>query len=718
MAKKKASGGGKASFDFKKFFLEKGEKIAMIVAGVGLALLALLGVMQATRADSPGTITSKLKEGAQNIDSRLAQTQGQEPPPIVLPEGANTYVVVGPFDYRTENEWFNTAGTIIEKRVNPTILAATEGTASFAIGAIGVFDIQGDAIAVVENRTQAQSNNRQIDRFKKQGRGGAPKAGLHTQQVPTPAAPAPTPGQIQPPQPPGSGGNTGGRGGSGPQMQTGRTGEPEIQYLPLDSQQLEKAVLALNLLPARMAVVEGVVPYKAQVEKYLRALRLESDQLLDAEGSAPTYRGLNVERQVLAADGKTVLQDWTSFNHVDAVADLYKITAEFVTEEKYKDLIPDPAQRLYMKKPKFVRGSYASANLNELGKALQELEKTGPPKQLGVRGNKFQGQVDPFNPDDIQRGGATAPGVGPQGAGGNPIPGGFIPNRNEGPGRGGPATMATQQQARNNAAPVWKFQFIDPTIEPSKCYRYRVQLKADNPNKGKKDLVAIPSSASVDELMSDWFEIPGMVVAPPEEYLYAHGEKAKEKTAIGNADFDTTVLKFHRWFDFIRVTKSSSRSDPIGEWVVADIEAKRGQYVQQEKNFKLPLWSMVYGTYLFRDLINGEKPRNLAQFLKRENVKVNFMPRDATLLVDFEGGKGIYKLPNGQSVTDECVAEVLLITDDGKTLMMTSRNTSDDKMIADRVARERAWEQWLFDVENAGKNAQNAATNAPPPRGG
>lgn len=178
MAKKKASS-GKAKFDFKQFMLAKGEKIAIIVAGVGLALLALLGIMQATRADSPGTITAKLKDGAQSIDTRLAQTEGQEPKPIELPEGDNVYVKVGPFDYRTDNEWFNLGGNIIDKRVNPAILAPTEGTVSFAMGGVGVFDIQGGAIAVIENRQNAQSNAGAINRFKKQGRGGAESRSTH-----------------------------------------------------------------------------------------------------------------------------------------------------------------------------------------------------------------------------------------------------------------------------------------------------------------------------------------------------------------------------------------------------------------------------------------------------------------------------------------------------------------------------------------------------------
>ena len=78
-------------------------------------------------------------------------------------------------------------------------------------------------------------------------------------------------------------------------------------------------------------------------------------------------------------------------------------------------------------------------------------------------------------------------------------------------------------------------RFIDVTSSPATAYRYRVALKAKNPNyrKPAKDL-AIPRIAEKELLQSDWFEMPvrvarrtpqpqspPVVQVPPEEYLYA-----------------------------------------------------------------------------------------------------------------------------------------------------------------------------------------------------
>jgi len=695
MAKNKSTGKTKTKFDFQQFLLTKGEKIAMIVAAVGLALLALFGIMAASHAESPNGLAGKLRDGVTMIDSQLLEVKGQNPEKPVLPEGV-VYRVVSVDEFKTPNDWFNTSGNIIEKRVNPTILTATEGSASFVSGGVGVWSIQDDKIAVIENRVVAKNNPGLIKHLQKNANRPQPKAPPPAAAPAAPAAP-----QV---------GNPGGRGGAGPQLNQGRSGEPEIVYIPLEGPQINNAQLAINCQPIRMAVVEGIVPYKAQVQKYLNALRLETDSALEAEGSAPAYQGLIVERQVLAADGKTELQDWTFFDHVAEIRDLYRITAEFVTEDpRYKDFIPDPSHQLYIRLPKFVRGAYSLSNLSELGKALQEIQKSGPPKNLEGKAKRVGGEENIFDPQDIASQSSGQP-KGPPGIASEGRPTG-PPNRQAGPGREG--QLAPGQQPRNNAVPVWKFQFFDPTIEAGKCYRYRVKFKVLNPNLGRKDQVAIPSAASVKELVSDdWYTIPSVVFCPPEEYLYAHGDKHKDRYD------DTTVLKYHRWYEFIRVNRDSLLGDPVAEWVIADIEAKRGQKIEQNKGFKVPLWSMVHGAYIFREQNQAIKPKTRMQVYLRENVRMDFMPRDPTFLVDFEGGRGSYKLPNGNGVQDESVAEILLLTDDGKTLAVTCRNTFADSARADRLQREENWRKWLEEVEGASKRANEAPAAGGNPKAG
>ncbi|MBX7105077.1 MAG: hypothetical protein K1X57_13410, partial [Gemmataceae bacterium] len=282
-------------------------------------------------------------------------------------------------------------------------------------------------------------------------------------------------------------------------------------------------------------------------------------------------------------------------------------------------------------------------------------------------------------------------------------PGPMARGGSDGP-RGGPgmAPGMTTNPTRNSASPVWMLQFIDPTIEPGKCYRYRIQLKLTNPNYNKKDLVAYPGLAQQEELQSDWAEIPGVVACPPDEHLYAAGEKAKDRALIGTADFDTTTLRFHRWYDFVRVSKDAARGDVVAEWVVADVDAKRGQYVHQERSFKLPLWSMFTGSYIFRDRISVVgKGQSATVRAKMENVKMTFDTSEPVLVVDFDGGKGAYRLPNGNSLVDECAVETLLLSGiDGAGLRLELRNAATDKEDAERKAREESWQRWLEEVKN------------------
>jgi hypothetical protein len=497
-----------------------------------------------------------------------------------------------------------------------------------------------------------------------------------------------------------------------------RSDDAEIVYISLDSDSIDQAELALNLAPTRMAVVRGLVPYKKQVAKHMQALRIESDTQLGPD--APSYRGFNVERQVLKADGKTVVQDWTPFDPVEASRELYRLAANLDPEdEKHLDFVPDPVHKLYLPRPRLTRGTYYAPGMPELAQAIEELKQSGPPKDLTDKQKKVKGQADLFGLRPIPGTVATpqpgmplpppptgpVPGYPPPGGGrgGDGIRGGPMP------GRGG-LIGGSAQPLKNSASPVWMLQFIDPTIEPGFAYRYRIQLKLENPNYRKESLVAYPGLAQQEEILSDWFEVPGLVVAPPDEYLYAAGERAKDRSSIGTSEYDTTNLKFHRWYDYIRVTRDNARPDPIGEWVVADLEVKRGQHARQDnKSFKVPLWSMVKGNFIFRDRISvvGGGQR-LTQIAKMENVKMSFDTAVPVLVVDFEGGKGSYRVSNG-TVADDCVVETLMLTGiDGQDMKLTARNAASDKLIEDRRAREEGWARWLEEVR-AGGDATNAA---------
>ncbi len=712
MAKSKTAS-SKSKFDFQKFFLEKGEKVGLIVAGVGFALLVLFGIMAAAGAANPTKLTNDIKTGIASVDSRLQQSS-DAPPPVQIPDKDSVFVTVKPTDFPTPYELFNVSGTISEKRNNPTLLTLIEGVARYQIGGFGTVMTQGEQVAVVKDvQGKARNNSGAIANLlkaeKQRAKGILPKE--------APAIPV-APTQLPPPVVPGGQGKAGGGRANAPVAGAGKASESEIVYVSLDSPEVNNAVFAINLRPVRMARIQGIVPYKMQVEKYLRALRLNDDAQLTAEKLEPTYKGFNVERQILDADGKKVIKDWTYFDHVKAMENFQEpspgtrllFAAYEKLDERLKDFIPEPIHMLFMKAPLLAHGSYETVQLVELGRALQELEKSGPPKDLTDKEKKLKGKGNPFDPVDLLTPGQV--GSGPQGGSiqGAPPGGGRAPA--PGAGKGNDPRVGGMQQAttRTNAAPVWLLQFIDPTIEAGFCYKYRVQLKAVNPNYNKRDLVAFPGLALQEELVSDWFEIADVVFAKPEEYIYAHGDKLKERPSYGTPDYDTTSVKYHRWYEYVRVTKDGGIPDPVGEWVVADVSAKRGQFIQDTKMFRLPLWSMVTGSYAFRDPIN--RVGDSKSRMKGENVNMEFRPLKDTLLVDFDGGSGIFRLPKAESVVDQCVAEILIITEEGTAIKVCSRNTVADKADAERKAREEAWLRWLEEVRTAGDRPNNTAAPA------
>src|SRR6516225_9522438 len=109
MAKSK-SASSKSKIDFQKILLEKGEKIGLIVAGVGFLLLALFGVMAAAGAANPSRLTNEIKSGIASIDKRLQSTPEVHPPEVEVPDNKSVFVHVKPTDFQTRNDLFDSSG--------------------------------------------------------------------------------------------------------------------------------------------------------------------------------------------------------------------------------------------------------------------------------------------------------------------------------------------------------------------------------------------------------------------------------------------------------------------------------------------------------------------------------------------------------------------------------------------------------------------------------
>lgn len=681
----------KMKFDFQKLFLEQGEKIGLGIAGLLLAILAVMGLMAATSSASSTAITEQMKSNISTVNRKL---QGGDAPPEDPTVGAGSVVFAAANrnDFPIRTAMFDPSANIDQKRGKPKILPVDKDVQiEFVHAAIGIYDIKGTQVAVVRERTKAKSDTKAIDKVRRN---------LKRPQRPAPKAPPPP--QQQPPgvnpqnpyNPPGAAGGPGGGGRGGRDssaLTTLRSDDGEIQYMSLDSKDLDQAQLALALRPERMVVVSGTVPYKKQYEEYQRALRARSLGQLVQEQAVVLYRGFDVRRQVLDTQG-TVIQDWQPLDYREELVELYARAADFEPDDqRLLPLRPDPEHQLLLPRPKLVRGSYGDvSNLAGVKRALEELAKNGPPVSVPNRGNRLKGNdLDIFNP---------GPGAGGPTSGGGPVPGGGNPDAMRGarlnpdvnPYTGGPGGMANLQSSA--LADAWLFRFIDVNVEPGYSYRYQIRLKVQNPNYGRKD-VASPSLALNEELVGDWTELPGSVAVPPEEHLFA------VSPPLMNPNTDTVPLKFHHWYDYLRVSAEGVLPEPLGEWVIADIAAKRGQYVFEKKPIKVPLWSMTQAAFYFKDRITIGGPKvKMSDRIKMENVQMDFAPLNQAIVVDFEGGRMSYKIPNSPkpSVVDEGPVEVLMWLDDGR--LTVCRNSARDAKDEARKTREETWERWLNEV--------------------
>jgi hypothetical protein len=766
----------KAKFDLKQFVVQKGERVGFVGAAALLLLFLALGGYVASTSASSGAITSDIAGKISATESKINSAGGTAPPSQVevvdprLPSIKFT-------DFVATNELFNTTYDENPKRLSPKILPPTEAAVQFVRGSIGAYDIiedagQGRLIAVVVAKAKTQNSAAQMEAIRKRLR----RKGINNIQIGQPPPTAPgvpgTPGV--PGGPPGLGGPGGlpgglpggpgggppvgggfrGRGGDeGPGGMGGfanvQTQDNDIQYVKIDSKELDSARLAETLLPRRMVVVTAAVPYKAQVEEYRRALKAQTAQELDP-ADLPQYRSYTVERQVWTPDGKTMLQDWEKLDVEGSLGELYARVIEFEPEVPPKDLdpalvpyfervLPDSAQRLLVPRPKLRRGEYETPSLPSVVAALKTLKDLGGnPEGLKTNTLRKLDETDPFNPTPgrANQGGAGGPGgptgeEGPSGLGrggklglggppGGP-PGGLLggpggprplgpptaPGRPGGPPTGemgGPGGLYAGQPTQV-PEDAWMMRFIDVTTQPGYAYQYRVQLKAANPNfhRPEKEL-AIPGAAQIEELKSDWYVLKDRVQVPKEEFLYAAAKDEKKNRVTEKmpnpGNWDETWVQFQRWYADIRPAEFP-RQEPLGEWLVAEIKAHRGQFVGEAALINLPVWKMDLSMFLFRDNVRRKQPRGpLDRSPPRSEPTwtVDLTPTPPVLLVDFEGGEGSYPAPRKGgtgTVRDAAEVEMLFMGSDGK--LRVSRSAQDLANL-DRTKREEDWNAWLQKV--------------------
>lgn len=718
--------------DFKQLLIEKGERVGLGVAAALLVLFLAMGTLSAFSSQSPDKITKEIATNISSLQSKQNNGTADVPPiddDVMKPADVR---LVSRDEVKTPFPLFDPNANVVERRTNPKILAPTSGKIDFVRGSVGVYDITGEPpnqkIAILVGKERRTNDRSRINSIIRNSKRKPPPAPLPptsrppaTSGVPGSGLPGGLPGGPGGPGGvPGMGGGKFGGGRFGPGGDAGGPGasvpqEVGVEYMPLDSPDLERVRPAENLLPKRMAVIYATVPYKKQIEEYQRALRHRTLAELAADPTAiPSYRSFDVERRVLAADAKTEVEDWKPLDFESASLELWSKAAEapqFDQTEylKLRDLLPVPIKehRLFWPLPKLVRGQYSSpSDMPQVVAALDELAKAGTEAtvlQPGSRKERLEKKGNPFDlmPTEAFGPGGAVPGgpaggdmTLPPGSGGSVMRGG---NRPGGSGKSGgfeePGGMLQNNQTAFKGLPeVWLLRFFDDTILPGYTYQYRIRLKAANPNyKLPPNAVASLGLTEKEDLEGEWFELGQTLRYPSDDFLYAVEEKLVPPNPLV-AGSDKTQLQIQHWFDYVRV---GSDNRPLGEWVVAEIDGIRGQFVNQTKHVKVPIWQMAQTAFLFADSLSVQKKEPGRK--REEGTPIDLTARPEVLVVDFEGGDGVYPTANRKQIIDRATVEVLLLTGDGK--VVTARSSVADKADLERRQREADFKDWQQKVE-------------------
>jgi hypothetical protein len=497
----------------------------------------------------------------------------------------------------------------------------------------------------------------------------------------------------------------------------------------------------------------------------------------EAKKWGPWYDGFEVQRRVtkIWPDGKVdVIQDWPDTKDRDDTSgnypfeDLYvdKIDSKKVADHLDEGYLPyflKPDMMLSMPLPELAKDlnvKYPEIKLKDILANIEKLRKANQkeiaPSELVKQLSKMKSGRDIYkaktgenlagvgvNPEQLGIYGGMGPtgltpSTPPPGAAGGPkLPG--MPGR---PGLGTPKMPEGYEYMSSGTAVVnevdnFLLRFVDCDVRPGYTYEYRIRLRMVNPNFGQNDLVANPEYAKEGYklLKSNWKQLvtPQPITVPAESFLYAEDVRAyrdqvnKEYPGEGkgaNAETkainkllqvkdDQAVVQVATWMEQVKAGDSTKR-EPVGGWVVAEMPVGRGEFVGRKQIIKLPLWSSETQQYVLRELsekvVKGKhQPKGWVVDFSTQSV-----------LVDFEGGRvksrTAYRfddkgnlVPGGRTIEEDAATELLIARPDGKLVVHSSQRDQADPTRKEIVDR---WTEWVKEVEKH-KTAEDGTTGEP-----
>ena len=423
--------------------------------------------------------------------------------------------------------------------------------------------------------------------------------------------------------PPGAGfGGGGGFGMGGYGMAGGAAAvqEKEVTYIEGETDadiesKMKGRVLALTIRPEKMVVLQASFPYRAQPEKFRLALRHKTLADLYAHPEdMPTFNGVDVQRRAFGPKGD-LREDWQDVDLAAHSQDVRAVKLAYEEESAELQRVELPEDHmLTMPLPYATAGKYPEMRLPTLKEASAKIKAKDPKNTTPPPSKKkFGGEGNPFS-----RAGGDASSAGLYNPGGDAMGGMLFPGAGKKMGAGGTkggsdSAAGTTFNAQSFEPPDYVYvRVYDDKIQDGLTYEYRIRVKLKNPNYGKKGQVSKESDADLEELppVDEWYQFPQQVKVPQSAYFYVMdpGPPAKGAPTLNpDSNKGQAVVQFQRWYDYLYPNKNLPQlREPVGDWVVSELLATRGQFVTGQAFAPIPFWSPTENMFVLRPLSRGQ----------------------------------------------------------------------------------------------------------------
>ena len=700
------------------------------------------------RSANAKVLLDKTQQANNAIQTSQPTDDVAKPPVEFLLEIKNT--PIDPLAYDTENPWNTSSSLEDSKRRNPEVLMARELKPELVRAAIPSYMLGngGKQIMVLTHKTTAKNRltARQKARLAAQekllkqyglsgqgtggmagmpggmggmggfgGMGGMGGAGVGVScggmGMGGPGAPPGSPpggggmgaGGI------GMGGAGAGKGGFGGGGLGGMLGNTPGQRQPgtalrteyIDIDKVTDQILAQEIRPVRLVVINGSFPYRKELEEFRSKLRKHSlTELMDLIGTGDAtfaFQGFEVQRRIYGPDGK-VKVDWHDHTKemIEAINAIKTLAVDFEADDpklkEYGILNAGLVAPLPMLAPER-NTRYPTLDIKGLEESISNLNKQMKPdskRPASDLARKLKGKgvfnpFDPFAPIDLDE--PPAPPA----------------NKPVAPPKDAEKAAVEEADAELFIPDNVLVRLVD-IVEPGLSYEYRIKVRMANPNYNQPKAVAYAALAKPKELVaSDWSPVPKIDV-PLDTFWYAVDSRAVP---------EKVTLQMHRWVDYTQPANDmqASTAIPVADWSILEKEPTyRGDYIGRMATVELPVWSTENETYEMYH-VKGRQSKIPVDFAVKEAGA-----KSPAVLVDFNGGKKSTAKGWGKTQTEDVPLELLVLNPDGRLVV---RNSVDDEENPERTTRETDWKEWVTKVKMGGRQrAPTGAAGGMPGKGG